>query len=142
MSEKCETCDQCDIDKTSEKETSEKDEKINEFVQEFHEHGIGCGLEISKLARDMHPNAITIIPLYRSCVVIEQSDEEKKEGVATMHAYADPHWMGGDITIEALQSEDFHSKFSIQGQRHGPEVCLVNANSYQKMIGQMQKEEK
>ena len=137
MGEKCETCDQCDIDKTS-----EKDEKINGFVQEFHEHGIGCGLEISKLAREMHPNAIAIVPLYRSCVVIEQSDEEKKEGVATMHAYADPHWMGGDITIEALQSEDFHAKFSIQGQRHGPEVCLVNANSYQKMIEQMQKEEK
>ncbi len=130
-------CDQYDIDKTS-----GKDEKINEFVQEFHEHGIGCGLEISKLAREMHPNAIAIVPLYRSCVAIEQSDEEKKEGVATMHAYADPHWMGGDITIEALQSEDFHAKFSIQGQRQGPEVCLVNANSYQKMIDQMQKEEK
>lgn len=137
MDEKCETCDQCDIDKTS-----EKDEKINEFVQEFHEHGIGCGLEISKLAREMHPNAIAIVPLYRSCVVIEQSDEEKKEGVATMHAYADPHWMGGDITIEALQSEDFHAKFIIQGQREGPEVCLVNANSYQKMTERMQKEER
>lgn len=111
-------------------------------MQEFHEHGIGCGLEISKLAKEMHPNAIAIVPLYRSCVVIEQNDEEKKEGVATMHAYADPHWMGGDITIEALQSEDFHAKFVIQGQRQGPEVCLVNANSYQKMVEQMQKEEK
>ncbi len=137
MAEKCETCDRCDTDKIS-----EKDEKINEFVKEFHEHGIGCGLEISKLAREIHPNAVAIVPLYRSCVVIEQSDEEKKEGVATMHAYADPHWMGGDITIRTLQSEDFHAKFVIQGQRHGPEVCLVDANSYQKMMGQMQKEEK
>jgi hypothetical protein len=136
MDEKCGS-DQYDTDKTS-----ENNEKINEFVQEFHEHGIGCGLEISKLAKEMHPNAIAIVPLYRSCVVIEQSDEEKKEGVVTMHAYADPHWMGGDITIKALQSEDFHAKYVIQGQRHGPEVCLVTANSYQKRIEQMRKEEK
>ena len=91
----------------------DKDAKIDEFVQKFHEHGIGCGLEISKLAKDMHPNAVTIIPLYRSCVVIEQSEEEKKEGVVTIHAYADPHWMGGDITIDALMSDDFHAKFVI-----------------------------
>ena len=38
----------------------EKDAKIDEFVQKFHENGIGCGLEISKLAKDMHPNAVTI----------------------------------------------------------------------------------
>ena len=137
MDEKCDTCDQCGEDKTS-----KNNEKIDAFVQEFHEHGIGCGLEISKLAREMHPNAIAIVPLYRSCVVIEQSDEEKKEGIATMHAYADPHWMGGDITIDTLRSEDFHAKFIIQGQREGPEICLVNANSYQKMVEQMQREEK
>lgn len=137
MDKKCETCDQCGEDKIS-----ENNEKIKEFTQEFHNHGLQCGLDISKLANEMHPNAIAIVPLYRSCVVIEQSDEEKKEGVATMHAYADPHWMGGDITIEALQSEDFHAKFIIQGKREGPEVCLVDANSYQKMVGQMQEEEK
>ena len=121
----CETCDQCDED---------KDEGVQKVVKDFHEHGLGCGLEISKLAKEMHPNAITIVPLYRSCIVVEQSDEEKKEGVATIHAYADPHWMGGDITIDALRSDDFHAKFVIQGQRHGPEICLVKANTYQKMI--------
>jgi predicted N-formylglutamate amidohydrolase len=119
----------------------DKNEKIKRFYQEFHNHGLQCGLDISKLANDMHPNAIAIVPLYRSCVVIEQSDEEKKEGIATMHTYADPHWMGQDITIETLQSEDFHAKFIIQGLREGPDVRLVNANTYQKMIGQMQKEE-
>lgn len=40
----------------------QKNEKVEEFVQGFHEHGIGCGLEISKLAREMHPGAIAIIP--------------------------------------------------------------------------------
>jgi hypothetical protein len=137
MDKKRNACDQCDEEKTL-----ENDEKINAFVQEFHKHGLQCGLDISKLTNDMHPNAIAIIPLYRSCVVIEQSDEEKKEGIATIHAYADPHWMGQDITVDTLQSEDFHAKFIIQGLREGPEICLVNANTYQKMIGQMQKEER
>ena len=121
----CETCDQCDED---------KDEKIQKFVKDFHGHGLGCGLEISKLAREKHPDAIAIVPLYRSCIVVEQSDEDKKEGVATIHAYADPHWMGGDITIETLRSDDFHTKFVVQGLRHGPEICMVNANTYQKTM--------
>ncbi len=125
--DECETS--CGLDKDSENQ-----EKIDEFVKEFHEHGIGCGLDISKLAKEIHPNAIAIVPLYRSCIVIEQNDEDKKEGIATMHTYADPHWMGGEITIDALQSEDFHSIFNIQGLREGPEIVLINANSYQKML--------
>ena len=121
-------------------EPKDKDQKLEKFVQEFHEHGLGCGLEISKLAKEMHPNAIAIVPLYRSCVVIEQNDEDKKEGVATIHAYADPHWLGREITVEDLRSDDFHTKFVIQGYRHGPEICLVDANNYQKMM--MQQKEK
>ena len=52
----------------------------------------------------------------------------------------DPHWMGGDITIDALMSDDFHAKFVIQGQRHGPEICLVNANNYEKMMIEQNKD--
>lgn len=129
MDKKCDTCDRCGED-----ENPKKDEKINAFVQEFHEHGIGCGLEILKLAKEMHPNAVTIVPLYRSCIVIEQSEEEKKEGIATIHAYADPHWLGRDITIGTLKSDDFHAKFIIQGNREGPEICMVDPNNYQKMM--------
>ena len=129
----CETCDQCNED---------KDEKVQEFVKDFHEHGIGCGLEISKLAREIHPNAVAIVPLYRSCIVVEQSDEEKKEGVATIHAYADPHWLGRDITIDTLQSDDFHAKFIIQGKREGPEIYNVNADNYEKMMTDQNKDVK
>lgn len=127
----CETC---------KSNSQDKDEKIEEFVKEFQEHGIGCGIEISKLAKEIHPSAVTIIPLYRSCIVIEQSNEEKKEGTAAIHAYADPHWLGRDITIDALQSDDFHAKFMIHGQREGPEICLVNANNYEKMMREQNKE--
>ncbi len=65
--DECETS--CGLDKESENQ-----EKIDEFVKEFHEHGIGCGLDISKLAKEIHPNAIAIVPLYRSCIVIEQNE--------------------------------------------------------------------
>lgn len=145
MSKKCDTCDQCGEDEISEististSEISEKDEKVNAFVQKFHEHGIGCGLEILKIAKEIHPEAVAIIPLYRSCVVIEQSEDYKKEGIATIHAYSDPHWLGRDITVDTLKSDDFHSKFIIQGKREGPEIYLVDANNYQKMIELMQK---
>lgn len=112
-------------------------EKVNAFMREFHRHGMNCGNEISRLAKEIHPNAITVVPLYRSCIVIEQSDEDKKYGTCTIHSYADPHWMGGDITIQNLKSDNFHSKFIVHGQREGPEICLVDANNYQKAISEI-----
>lgn len=96
------------------------DEKVNEFMQTFREHGLGCGIEIANVVKEMHPNALVIVPLYRSCIVIEQSEDEKKEGVCTLHSYADPHWCGGEIDIENLKSERFHCEFCIQGDRQGP----------------------
>lgn len=121
-------------------EDSKKNEKINAFVQEFHEHGMKCGTEISRLAKEIHPNAIAVVPLYRSCIVVEQDDEDKKNGTCTIHSYADPHWMGGDITIQNLKNDDFHSRFVVHGQREGPEICLVDANNYQKAINDIRQE--
>lgn len=113
---------------------TEKKDEVEKFMEKFHEHGIECGLVISELVRKIHPGAIAIVPLYRSCVVIEQSDVDKKEGIAVVHAYADPHWLGRDITVDTLQSDDFHSKFVVQGLREGPQINLTDANNYQKMI--------
>lgn len=111
----CENDKKCDDD---------KDEKVNEFMQEYHEHGLGCGSEIANIAKEIHPNALLILPLYRSCIVIEQTEEEKKEGVCTLHSYADPHWCGGDIDIENLKSKRFHFECKIQGDRQGPIINL------------------
>lgn len=111
-----------------------KNESVNKFMEKFHEQGIECGLVISGLVKELHPDAIAIVPLYRSCIVIDQSDEDKKEGIAVIHAYADPHWLGKDIRVDTLQSDDFHSKFVVQGLREGPEIRLTDANSYQKMV--------
>lgn len=102
------------------------DEKVEKFAQEFHDHGLGCGNKIADIAKEIHPNALAIVPLYRSCIVIEQSEKEKKDGICTLHSYADPHWLGGEIDAESLKSETFHYEFSVQGNRQGP--VIVNKN--------------
>lgn len=112
----------CEIDKGSDtlKEVDEiAQKKVEEFSQEFLKHGIRCGQKIAKLTREMHPNAIAIVPLYRSCMVIEQNEEQEKEGIAVIHSYGDPHWLGKEITIENLKSDDFHFKFIVHGLREG-----------------------
>lgn len=110
------------------KEEKDVDKRVDKFVEEFHEHGLGCGNKIATLTKEMHPNAIAIIPLYRSCIVIEQSDDEKKDGICILHGYADPHWLGGEITIEDLQRKDFHARFIVQGRREGPGIYLENTD--------------
>lgn len=111
-----------------EKCDDDKNEKVDEFMQKFHEHGLGCGDEIADVAKKIHPNALVIVPLYRSCIVIEQSEEEKKEGACTLHSYADPHWLGRDIDVDALKSDDFHSEFLVQGDRQGPVILNKNCD--------------
>lgn len=116
----CDTCDQCPEDENLEKTEKE----VAQFVDTFHKHGIGCGNEIAKIAKEMHPNAVAIVPLYRSCIVVEQNEEQKEEGTAIIHGYADPHWLGGDIDLETLNSDRFHKLFYVHGLRDGPEITL------------------
>lgn len=122
-----------EIDKNQ--KDKDTDEEVEKFRQEFQEHGIECGDKISKLAEIMHPDALLIVPLYRSCIVIEQNEEDKREGVATIHAYGDPHWLGGEITMDELKKDDFHAKFVVQGDRQGPGIFLENANKRNKNTG-------
>lgn len=111
-------CEEMCNDKNDEK----ANERVYEFVKEVRDRGLGCGDKIADIAKKIHPDALVIVPLYRSCIVIEQSDEEKKDGVCTLHSYADPHWLGGDIDVENLKSERFHYEFCVQGDRQGPVI--------------------
>ncbi len=107
-------------------ECDDKNEKIDKFTKTFHDHGIGCGNKIADIAKEIHPNALATVPLYRSCIVIEQSEEERNEGVCTLHAYADPHWLGGEIDIDTLKSDDFHFEFRVRGDRQGPMIVNMS----------------
>jgi hypothetical protein len=101
------------------------DAKLAEFAKEHQEHGLQCGLKIADMAKKIHPQAIVVIPLYRSCIAVVRGDKEQKEGTAIIHAYADPHWLGEDISIEALKSDRFHKIFFVQGLREGPVIIPV-----------------
>jgi len=122
----CDTCDHCPEDENVEKIDDDAQKKVEKFVQEFHKRGIGCGHEIAKIVEDAHPFATAIIPLYRSCIVIEQSKEQEEEGIAVIHAYADPHWLGGNVDIETLKSDRFHKVFHVQGLREGPNIISMD----------------
>lgn len=104
--------------------------EIDDLMKSLHIHGIGCGNKIAELVKEIHPNAVAIVPLYRSCIVVEQGDTEKRDGIAIIHSYADPHWLGRDIDIETLKSEDFYTRFIVQGHREGPAIYLENVNSH------------
>ena len=108
---------------------SEKDHEIKKTMQQFHKHGLNCGDEIAKVLKEMHPNALAIVPLYRSCIVIEQSEEEKKAGSCTIHAYGDPHWLGNDINEEMLKTNDIHFEYCIQGDRQRPIIMEKNSDN-------------
>jgi hypothetical protein len=112
----------CEDDKKCDCTCDDVNEKIKKFAQESHEHGLTCGNEIANVAKEIHPNALAIVPLYRSCIVIEQNKEENEKGIAIIHAYGDPHWLGGEIDLENLKSGRFHQEFYVQGDREGPSI--------------------
>lgn len=51
----CDTCDHCDenVGKKEEEEEDIVQIKVEKAVEEFHKHGIGCGHEIAKIAREI-----------------------------------------------------------------------------------------
>ena len=114
----CEDDNKCDCEGTK---------KVDEFMKDFRARGLGCGNKIADVAKEIHPDALAVVPLYRSCIVIEQSEEEKKDGVCTLHTYADPHWLGAEIDVDTLKSDYFHFEFCVHGDRQGP--AIVNKNN-------------
>lgn len=115
-------CDDKKEDMINESVDEKADEKVEKFMKTFREHGLGCGVKIADTVKEIHPDALAIVPLYRSCIVVVQSEEEKKDGVCTLHSYADPHWMGADIDVATLKLDDFHFEFIVQGDRQGPAI--------------------
>ena len=101
--------------------------KMKEFFRDMTKHGIESGIEIANLAEQIHPGAMTFVPLYRSCLVIYPP----LDGGVTIIAYHDPCWMGHDKrTIENI--EKFKTVYYVQGQRSGPDFHILrHINSWQ-----------
>ena len=47
---------------------------------------------------------------------------EKKNGMCTIHSYADPHWMGKEIDMDTLKVGGFYLKYIVRGDRQGPKI--------------------
>lgn len=135
----CDTCDHCPGDENEKEiEDDSTQRRLEKFKKDYHKHGIGCGQEIAEVVADMHPFAVTVIPLYRSCIVVEQNGDNEEEGIAIIHTYADPHWLGEDINVETLKSDRFHKVLLVQGLREGPEItpmeCEESKGKVEKIV--------
>lgn len=110
----------------SDEQRSEEEiaEMIVDFEKEMGKSGNKTGEKIAHLAGELHPDALLIVPLYRSAVVVlPKNEEEQERGSMSLVLYHDPRWMGADdITTENLPR--FKNNLKIWGQRSGPDLTL------------------
>lgn len=93
----------------------EKEKDMQKTPDMMHNHGTECGIKIAAVVKELYPEAIAIIPLYRSCFVVTQDDAQKEKGNCTMHLYTDPHWFGEEINIDTLKKEECHKTVNVHG---------------------------
>lgn len=87
------------------------------------DNGLKSGRQIARLAKALHPKALLIVPLYRSCFVIQrQSQADQRRGAATCILYHDPQWMGDSRSKARLKK--YKEVLTFFGQRSGPELYL------------------
>jgi hypothetical protein len=76
-------------------------EKQNKELEKiFDKMGKESSSGIMKVAKKLHPDAVLIIPLYRSCLVI--LPKESPNHPQQIIAYHDPQWAGDKITKQRL----------------------------------------
>jgi len=108
------------IDKATEFSEKENAERNAEVYVMFAGIGAECGVEIATVAKQIHPDAMFIFPLYRGCIVIPK---QEYTGSLTAILYHDPQWMGADeITVDNLPG--FKNTLEIHGQRSGQDYVL------------------
>jgi len=113
---------------------SEKDKQAYiEIVTTMHELGLQCGRDIAKLAEEMHPDALCIVPLYRSCMVVLQDEKLKKAGACKLILYGDPHWLGHEVTKGWLRRKQFHDTIIVRGERSNPRLLIKVGKKFKEM---------
>jgi len=108
--------------------------KLQEVFEQLHQHGLECGREIARLAEEMHPDALAVVPLYRSCVVVLQDEQMKQAGNCKLILYGDPHWLGyKTITKKLLRRKAFHDTVIVKGERSNPRLFVRWGNRYHEL---------
>ncbi len=102
----------------------EVEKMVDEFMEVMGKRGNKKGERIAGVAAELHPDALLIVPLYRSAVVVlPKNEEEQERGSMSLVLYHDPQWLGADdITTENLPR--FKHVLQIWGQRSGPDVSI------------------
>lgn len=72
------------------------------------------------LVRRMHPRALAVVGLYRSCMVVLPQTKKQKSDSCTVVLYHDPQWMGQSVTMKNLRQ--FRTFLEVVGQRSGPDL--------------------
>ena len=111
------------VDKATEFADEEQKKNVkdmSELYAMFAGIGAECGVEIATVAKQIHPDAFFVFPVYRGCIVIPK---QEYTGSLKVILYHDPHWMGADeITVDNLPG--FKNTLEIHGQRSGQDYIL------------------
>jgi len=106
---------------SEEKLPEEAVKALAEIFKAMYKRGMTCGRRIAEIARQLHPNAVLIHPLYRSAVVIlpEQEEDEFK-----IIFYGDPHADGKEITPETVA--EMKREITLTGGRYFPSTIYLD----------------
>ncbi len=104
-------------------EDEEREKALEDFFEVMRKGGNKGGEEIAAIASKLHPDALFIAPLYRSCmVVLPKTEAEEERGAITIKLYHDPSWIGGERTVENLPK--FYQNLKLWGQRSHVDMTL------------------
>lgn len=95
----------------------------------LHRMGLCGGDKIAKIAKELHPDAVAVVPLYRSCMVVIQSKEDREKGIARLIFYADPAWLGYKRTKDTLRKKIFHEEVVVLGSRSSPYLVIERGDT-------------
>lgn len=110
--------------KMSRKKQKEMQETMARISKSMGKMGRDGGKEIAGIAAKLHKNALCIVPLYRSCIVVlPPKGPIAKRGAVEIKMYHDPCWMGADERTKKNLPE-FCETLIISGQRSGPDLWL------------------
>lgn len=90
--------------------------KIKDFIEDtFIPRGTKCGEKIAQVLRERGHK--TVIPLYRSAVVIEVKENDSTPYIS-VRSFDDPHWRGAEEISDKTVANEGH-EYIITGSRSG-----------------------
>lgn len=114
-----------------------KEEEVEAKVEKFWKdtmlpNGLNCGEQIAQIVREIHPEAVAVLPLYRSAIAVIPKQGEGGDKYVEIWGYGDPHVEGEDIT--RVNVEPFHQVTAVSGGRYGPDYYKRFGDNFEKLL--------